>query len=189
MSYLVPFCSCVFSPFSIEITSLGEERANLSAFRTFDRFVLDWICRFPLPLDVWRGCGLWLWHSLDFSLTFFFSRVFFFKFENIKAITRCQIRQIGGIIVLFHTRFSLHCAIAFLHYLTSAMVIFLNHRYEIWGPNRLLACAYLLRKSYPVSTRPNRFLLEKMLAQTPYTSISSLYTCTFFPAFPIKNRS
>ena len=32
--------SCFFSPFSIAITSLGEERANLSAFRTFVRFVL-----------------------------------------------------------------------------------------------------------------------------------------------------
>ena len=29
-----------FSPFSIAITSLGEERANLSAFRMFVRFVL-----------------------------------------------------------------------------------------------------------------------------------------------------
>ena len=29
-----------FNPFSIAFTSLGEERANLSAFRTFDRFVL-----------------------------------------------------------------------------------------------------------------------------------------------------
>ena len=29
-----------FSPFSIAITSLGEERANLSAFCTFVRFVL-----------------------------------------------------------------------------------------------------------------------------------------------------
>ena len=29
-----------FSPFSIAITSLGEERANLNAFRTFVRFVL-----------------------------------------------------------------------------------------------------------------------------------------------------
>ena len=39
------------------ITSLGEERANLSAFRTFVRFVLFlcWICRFPLPLGVWEG--------------------------------------------------------------------------------------------------------------------------------------
>ena len=55
MSYLVSFCSCVFSPFSIAITSLGEERANLSAFLTFVRFVLVWICRFPLPLGVWEG--------------------------------------------------------------------------------------------------------------------------------------
>ena len=44
-----------FSPFSIAIISLGEVRANLSAFRTFVRFVLVWICRFPLPLGVWEG--------------------------------------------------------------------------------------------------------------------------------------
>ena len=55
MSFRVSVCSCVFSPFSIAITSLGEERANLSAFRTFVRFVLVWICRFPLPLGVWEG--------------------------------------------------------------------------------------------------------------------------------------
>ena len=45
----------VFSPFNIAITSLGKERANLSAFRTFVRFVLVWIRRFPLPLGVWEG--------------------------------------------------------------------------------------------------------------------------------------
>ena len=55
MSFLVSFCSSVFSPFSIAITSLGEERDNLSAFRTFVRFVLVWICRFPLRLGVWKG--------------------------------------------------------------------------------------------------------------------------------------
>ena len=44
-----------FSPLSIAITSLGEERANLSAFRTFVRFVLVWTCRFPLPLSAWEG--------------------------------------------------------------------------------------------------------------------------------------
>ena len=55
MSYHVSFCSCVFSPISIAITSLGEERANLSAFHTFVRFVLVWICQFPLPLGVWEG--------------------------------------------------------------------------------------------------------------------------------------
>ena len=46
------FVLVFFSLFSIAITSLGEERANLSYFRTF---VLVWICRFPLPLGVWEG--------------------------------------------------------------------------------------------------------------------------------------
>ena len=55
MSFSVSFSSCVFSPFSIAITSLGEERANLSAFRTFVLFVLVWICRFSLPLGVREG--------------------------------------------------------------------------------------------------------------------------------------
>ena len=56
MSFHVSFCSCVFfSPFSIAIASLWEERANLNAFRTFVRFVLVWICRFPLPPGVWEG--------------------------------------------------------------------------------------------------------------------------------------
>ena len=84
MSYLVLFCSYVFffvfvfllffflffffcflfffffvlfffSPFSIAITSLGEERANVSALRTFVRFLLVWFCWFPLPLSVWKG--------------------------------------------------------------------------------------------------------------------------------------
>ena len=49
------FVFVFFSPFSITITSLWEERANLSAFRTFVRFVLVWFCRFPLPLGVWEG--------------------------------------------------------------------------------------------------------------------------------------
>ena len=52
---LCHFVRVFFSLFSIAITSLGEEKANLSAFRTFVRFVLVWICRFPLPLDVWEG--------------------------------------------------------------------------------------------------------------------------------------
>ena len=34
------FALVFFSPFSIAITSHGEEKANLSAFRTFVRFVL-----------------------------------------------------------------------------------------------------------------------------------------------------
>ena len=42
----------------IAITSLEEERANLSVFRTFVRFALVWSCPFPLPPDVWEGLRL-----------------------------------------------------------------------------------------------------------------------------------
>ena len=48
---------CFFSPLSIGITSLGEKRANFSAFRTFVRFVLVWFL-FPLPLGVWKRLRL-----------------------------------------------------------------------------------------------------------------------------------
>ena len=52
------FVLVIFSPFSIAITSLGEERANLSAFRTFVRFAIVWFSLFPLPLVVWEGLRL-----------------------------------------------------------------------------------------------------------------------------------
>ena len=62
-----------FSPFSIAITSLGEERANLGAFRTFVRVVLVWICRIPLPFDVWEGLRF-----VIVALPGLFSYLFFF---------------------------------------------------------------------------------------------------------------
>ena len=54
--YVFP-CVILFLCFSVllvlRLPRLGkEERANLSAFRTFVRFVLIWICGFPLPLGV-----------------------------------------------------------------------------------------------------------------------------------------
>ena len=58
------FVRCSFSFFvrpwfmSIGITSLGEESANLSTFRTFVRFSLVWFYPFPLPLGVWEGLRL-----------------------------------------------------------------------------------------------------------------------------------
>ena len=55
---LCHFVLLFFSPFSIAITSLGEERANLSAFRTFDRFVLVWFVGFLFLLMSGKGCGL-----------------------------------------------------------------------------------------------------------------------------------
>ena len=47
-----------FSRFSIAITSLGEDRSNLSAFRRFVRFFLVWFRWFPIPLGVWEGLRL-----------------------------------------------------------------------------------------------------------------------------------
>ena len=49
------FCSNVFRPFSIAITSLGEERANLSVFRMLIRLALVWFCLLPLPLSGLEG--------------------------------------------------------------------------------------------------------------------------------------
>ena len=65
-----------FSPFSIVITSLKEERVNLTAFRMFVRFALVWLCLFPLPLGVWEG--------LRFMTVAFpgFLSFFFFFFVN-----------------------------------------------------------------------------------------------------------
>ena len=68
------FVLVLFSPFSILITSLGEKRSNLSAFRTFVRFVLVWICRFSLPLDVWEGLRF-----VIVALPGLFSYLFFIK--------------------------------------------------------------------------------------------------------------
>ena len=62
------FCSCVFQSFQhCDYLAWGRESLMLVLFvRLFDALV--WFCLFPLPLGVWEG--LWLWHSLDFSLTF-----------------------------------------------------------------------------------------------------------------------
>ena len=59
--FCLALCYCVlvfFSPFSIEITSPWEERANLSAFRTLVRFALVLSCLFSRPLGVWEGLQL-----------------------------------------------------------------------------------------------------------------------------------
>ena len=47
-----------FSSFSIAISSFGEERANLCAFRTFVRFMLVWFCLFLFLLVPGKSCGL-----------------------------------------------------------------------------------------------------------------------------------
>ena len=96
---LCHFVLVFFSPFSIAITSLGEEKANFSAFRTFFRFVLVWICRFPLPLGVWEGLrfvivvlpGL-------FSYCFYlFIYLFFFFFCIPRLLCLCRVETLENI--------------------------------------------------------------------------------------------
>ena len=78
---LCQFVLVFFSPFSIAITSLGKERANLSVFHISDQIVLVWICRFPVPLDVWEGLRFvilalpGLFPYLFFLFFFFFSKL------------------------------------------------------------------------------------------------------------------
>ena len=79
-----------FRPFSIAITSLGEERANLSAFRTFVGFVLVWFYRFPLSFCVWEGLRF-----VNVALPGFFSYLFLspsncFPTNHSKAIPLLQ---------------------------------------------------------------------------------------------------
>ena len=73
--YVFP-CVILFLCFSVllvlRLPRLGK-RANLSAFRTFVRFVLVWICRFPLPLGVWEGLRF-----VNVALPGLFSYLFFF---------------------------------------------------------------------------------------------------------------
>ena len=87
---------CSFSPFSIAITSLLEESTNLSAFRTFVRFVLVWVCRFSLPLGVWEGLRF-----VIVALPGLFSYLFSTR-RNVLNITLCHF-----VLVFFNPFFSI----------------------------------------------------------------------------------
>ena len=83
--YVLTLCYFVlvfFSPFSIAISSLREERANLSAFRTFVRFVLVWFYRFPLHLGVWKGLRF-----VTVALPGLFSYLFLIQTAQIRRLT------------------------------------------------------------------------------------------------------
>ena len=81
--FIIVFFYCVFQSFQYcDYLAWGRERANLSAFRTFVRFMLVWICRFPLPLGVWEGLRF-----VIVALPGLFSYLFFlvYKFRKIYA--------------------------------------------------------------------------------------------------------
>ena len=72
---------------SISITSLGEERANLSAFRTFVRFMLVWFCLFLLPLGVWEGRAA----ACDCGFPWIFLLLFFKKKTLLYILLACRL--------------------------------------------------------------------------------------------------
>ena len=105
-----PFVLVFFSPFSIAITSLGEERANLSALRTFVRFVLAWICRLPLPLSVWEGLRFVI-VALHGLFAYFFFVYFVFLLLPGKG---CDLSLPGLFFLPFLTRCTF-CSLVLIH--------------------------------------------------------------------------
>ena len=81
-------CVILFLCFSVHLAlglpRLGKKRVNLSAFRTFVRFVLVWISRFPLPLGVWEG--------LRFVIEALFSYLLFFIVPTEVVFFECVCR-------------------------------------------------------------------------------------------------
>ena len=74
---LVLFYCLISCPFSIAFTSFVEERANLSAFRTFVQFAFVLFSLFPLPLGVWEGLRLVIVVLPEFFSYLLFSSVTF----------------------------------------------------------------------------------------------------------------
>ena len=66
------FVLVFFSPFSIAITSLGKELILVLFVRFFGLCLFGFVS-FLFLLVSGKGSGLWMWHSLDFSITFFSS--------------------------------------------------------------------------------------------------------------------
>ena len=73
MSFRVSFCSCVFSVLLVlRLPRLGKRELILVLFVRLFGLCLFRFVGFLFLLVSGKGCSLWLWHSLDFSLTFFF---------------------------------------------------------------------------------------------------------------------
>ena len=88
MSYLLLFCSCVFqSLLALQLPRLGKRKLILVLFiRLFDLCLFGFVDFFFLLVSG-KGCGLWLWHSLDFSFTFFFDEKVCFAVTKLCSVT------------------------------------------------------------------------------------------------------
>ena len=73
MSYLVLYCSCVFSVLlALRLPRLGKRGLILVLFVRLFGLSLFGFVGFLFLLVSGKGCDLWLWHSLDFFLYLFF---------------------------------------------------------------------------------------------------------------------
>ena len=67
--YILP---CHFVLLALRLPRVGKRELILVLFvRLFDLCLFGFV-GFLFLFGSGKGCGLWLWHSLDFSLTFFF---------------------------------------------------------------------------------------------------------------------
>ena len=76
------FVLVFFGPFGIAVASLGDGGGfgvGAGAFRAFVRFVLVWVCLFPLPLGVWEGLRF-----VIVALPGLFSYLFMFNNQNVQ---------------------------------------------------------------------------------------------------------
>ena len=87
--YLFP-CVILFLCFSVllvlRLPRLGKRELILVLFVRFFGLCLFGFVGFLFLLGSGKGCDLWLWHSLDFSLTFFF----FFFFFKLPGTLKCM---------------------------------------------------------------------------------------------------
>ena len=127
-----------FSPFSIAITLLGEERANLSAFHTFVRLALVWFCLFTLPHGVMEGLRF-----VIVALPGLFSYLFFY-------IKRCLGCRLGCIVCYVGC---LQCCMGCLSWHMRCLVCCAGYLvcYEgclVWGIGCLICCRRYLIYSF-----------------------------------------
>ena len=84
------FVLVFFGPFGVAVASLGEGRgAGLGAFRAFVRFVLVWVCRFPLPLGVREGLR-YVIVALPGLFSYLFLYILLLLFQNICFDKLCK---------------------------------------------------------------------------------------------------
>ena len=104
--YVLP-CVILFLCFlvllALRLPCFGKSELVLVLFgRLFDLYLFGFVC-FLFLLVSGKGCGLWLWHSLDFSHTFFFFRIL----RNLPSHIRILVCRYS-IILYIIDNFSIH---------------------------------------------------------------------------------